>query len=150
MLGPQRCVAKVKISERKFNRYQRGFPERYYAEKTALNQVCETGQIMFPNSSAIIHYVLTKIKLTLCLSSGAKKKARHSPEPSVRQAVRQQRGLLVQRGHGGDRACQPVRRGHRVTGAVWVEGGEVHTLCVTSKYFCLAIKSTFAHIFRLS
>ena len=66
LLGPKRCVAKVKISERKFNRYQRGFPARYYAEKTALNQVCETGQIMFPNIFAIIHYVLTKIKLTLC------------------------------------------------------------------------------------
>ena len=45
----KRSVAKVKISERKFNRYQRGFPARYYAEKTSLNQVCETGQIIIDN-----------------------------------------------------------------------------------------------------
>ena len=69
LLGPKRCVAKIKISERKFNRYQRGFPARYYAEKTALNQVCETGQIMFPN--VLQSSIMNSQNKTVCLSSGA-------------------------------------------------------------------------------
>ena len=149
MLGPQRCVAKVKISERKFNRYQRGFPERYYAEKTALNQVCETGQIMFPNSSAIIHYVLTKKTLTLCFCHQVRRR-----RPDTRLNLQYDKLYVNNVAYWFNEDTEEIELVNQSDGDIESQVlcgcGEVHTLCVTSKYFCLAIKSTFAHIFRLS
>lgn len=74
----------------------------------------------------------------ICNSSGPKTKAGHSPEPPVRQALREQCGLLVQRGHPGDRARHPRHRGHWVTGACRGPGGKY--LCsqqiFSSKHIC--------------
>ena len=36
-LGSKCCPAEIQVTERKQHRYQRGFPERYYAEKTSFD-----------------------------------------------------------------------------------------------------------------